>query len=208
MKSNTTQDAAVRLMLKFPFWSELYYTMTIYDDPDCPTLSTDGRNMWVNPTFWAGLTLPLKIAALAHEIGHKMLLHSTRRGSRNPMLWNIAADYVVNASLPRTASSWARAGSMTSSTKACQRRPSTMKSNRSLSNSHKAQEEAMGKERVKRRRRNRAANKEMATMIRTTAVLAGLERMIPVRMTSLSLTRRKEILEEISRVAATTPSPE
>ena len=101
MKSNTTQDAAVRLMLKFPFWSELYYTMTIYDDPDIPTLCTDGRNMWVNPTFWAGLTLPLKIAALAHEIGHKMLLHSTRRGSRHPELWNIAADYVVNAILAK-----------------------------------------------------------------------------------------------------------
>lgn len=101
MKSNTTQDASVRLMLKFPFWSELYFSMTIYDDPSIPTLCTDGRNMWVNPTFWAGLTLPLKIAALAHEIGHKMLLHSTRRGSRHPELWNIAADYVVNAILAK-----------------------------------------------------------------------------------------------------------
>ena len=100
-KSTTTQDASVRLMLKFPFWSELYFSMTIYDDPGIPTLATDGRNMWVNPSFWGPLTLSLKISALAHEIGHKMLLHSTRRGSRNPMLWNIAADYVVNAILAK-----------------------------------------------------------------------------------------------------------
>lgn len=98
-KSNTTQDAAVRLMLKFPFFSELYYTMTVYDDETIPTLCTDGRNLWVNPEFWATLSLDLKIAAVAHEIGHKMLLHSTRRGHRNPVLWNVAADYVVNAIL-------------------------------------------------------------------------------------------------------------
>lgn len=100
-RTNATQDAAVRLMLKFPYWSELYYTMTIYEDARQPTLCTDGRNMWVNPAFWATLSLDLKIAALAHEVGHKMLLHCSRRGARHPMLWNIAADYVVNAILKK-----------------------------------------------------------------------------------------------------------
>jgi predicted metal-dependent peptidase len=100
-RTQVTQDAAVRLMLKFPYWSELYYTMTIFERHDIPTLCTDGRNMWVNPKFWATLTLELKIAALAHEVGHKMLLHCSRRGARHPMLWNIAADYVVNAILKK-----------------------------------------------------------------------------------------------------------
>ena len=99
MKTNVTQDAAVRLMLKYPFWSELYYSMTVYSAPDIPTLATDGVNLWVNPEFWATLSLDLKISAVAHEIGHKMLLHSTRRGGRNPTLWNMAADYVVNGIL-------------------------------------------------------------------------------------------------------------
>lgn len=100
-RTQVTQDAAVRLMLKFPYWSELYYTMTIYEDHSLPTLATDGRNMWVNPAFWASLSLDLKIAALAHEVGHKMLLHCSRRGARHPMLWNIAADFVVNAILKK-----------------------------------------------------------------------------------------------------------
>lgn len=98
-RTNVTQDAAVRLMLKYPFWSELYYTMTVYNDPTCSTLATDGRNLWVNEDFWRTLSLDLKISAVAHEIGHKMLLHSTRRGARHPMLWNVAADYVVNGML-------------------------------------------------------------------------------------------------------------
>lgn len=95
-RTNITQDASVRLMLKFPFWSELYFSMTVFEDYECPTLVTDGRNLWVNPDFWKTLTLDLKISAVAHEIGHKMLLHSTRRGARDQKLWNIAADYVVN----------------------------------------------------------------------------------------------------------------
>lgn len=94
-----TQDAAVRLMLKFPFWSELYYSMGVIEDYDIPTLATNGRLMWVNPDFWKTLSLNLKISAIAHEVAHKMLLHCSRRGHRNPMLWNIAADYVVNAML-------------------------------------------------------------------------------------------------------------
>ena len=84
-RTNITQDASVRLMLKYPFWSELYFSMTVYSAPDIPTLATDGVNLWVNPEFWATLSLDLKISAIAHEIGHKMLLHSTRRGARNPL---------------------------------------------------------------------------------------------------------------------------
>ena len=99
MQSKTCQTAAVRLMLRFPFFSELYYSMSVVDDEALPTLATDGRTMWVNPTFWNTLSLDLKIAALAHEVGHKMLLHSSRRGGRDPKLWNIAADYVVNGIL-------------------------------------------------------------------------------------------------------------
>ena len=100
-RTNVTQDAAVRLMMKYPFWSELYYTMTVFQGiaPETSTLATDGRNMWVNEEFWRGLTLELKVAAVAHELCHKMLLHSTRRGPRHPMLWNIAADFVVNSML-------------------------------------------------------------------------------------------------------------
>lgn len=97
-RTNVTQDAAVRLMMKYPFWSELYYTMTVYQGiaPDVSTAATDGRNLWVNEDFWRELTLELKVATMAHEICHKMLLHSTRRGARDPFLWNVAADYVVN----------------------------------------------------------------------------------------------------------------
>ena len=105
MKTNVTADAAVRLMLFHPFWSELYYSMKVIECEDefmqgsqlvKMTLATDGVCLWVNPTFWKSLSLDHKISALAHETCHKMLLHSSRRGDRDPFIWNVACDHVVN----------------------------------------------------------------------------------------------------------------
>lgn len=95
-KTNCTASAAVRLMLKHPFWCELYYSMKIIEDESIPTLATNGECMWVNPPFWNKLSLDERISALAHEVGHKMLLHMTRRGNRDPFIWNVAGDYVIN----------------------------------------------------------------------------------------------------------------
>lgn len=91
--------AAVRLMLHYPFWCELYYTMKVVETYSIPTLATDGKRLWVNPTFFNELTLEYKIAALAHEVCHKMLHHCTR-GRHHKMPWsNIAMDIVVNTLL-------------------------------------------------------------------------------------------------------------
>lgn len=91
--------AAVRLMMKYPFWCELYYTLKVIETRAQPTLATDGKNLWVNPDFFNNLSLEHKVAALAHEVCHKMLHHCTRgRGFLKP--WdNIAADIVVNTML-------------------------------------------------------------------------------------------------------------
>lgn len=99
MANQALEVAAVRLMLKYPFWCELYYSMKIIETFALPTLATDGKRMWVNPDFFAGLTLDYRISALAHETAHKMLHHPTR-GRQHKMPWaNIAMDIVVNTLL-------------------------------------------------------------------------------------------------------------
>lgn len=91
--------AAVRLMLHYPFWCELYYTMKVVESRAVPTLMTDGKRLWVNPEFFNELSLEHKVAALAHEVCHKMLHHCTRgRGFIEPY-GNIACDIVVNTML-------------------------------------------------------------------------------------------------------------
>src|SRR5205085_500100 len=61
-----------------------------------PTAATDGRDIFINPRFWNGLTPAERLGLLAHEVLHAALLHVPRRGKRNPLIWNIAADIVVN----------------------------------------------------------------------------------------------------------------
>lgn len=94
--------AAVRLTLRYPFWCELYYSMTVKEaTPEqiaagLLTEATDGRNLWINAAFFRSIPLDQQISELVHELCHKMLLHMTRRGSREPKLWNEACDHAVN----------------------------------------------------------------------------------------------------------------
>lgn len=97
--TNCLAPAAVRLTMRYPFWTELFYSMTVIEDESVPTAATDGRKFWVNPVFWKTLTLDQQVAVTAHELGHKMFLHCTRQGNRDAKLWNVACDYAINCLL-------------------------------------------------------------------------------------------------------------
>src|SRR5574337_431189 len=92
-------ETAVRLALRVQYIMGLYYSLQFYEDESIPTLCVNGVACWVNPKFWKQLNRDQKLTATAHEIGHKMLLHPTRRGGRDPFIWNIAGDYVINLML-------------------------------------------------------------------------------------------------------------
>ena len=92
-------ETAVRLMLRVPYIMVLYYSLTFYVTKKIPTLAVNGVAVWINLSFWTQLSRDQRLTAVAHEIGHKMLLHPTRRGARNAILWNIAGDYVINLML-------------------------------------------------------------------------------------------------------------
>jgi predicted metal-dependent peptidase len=98
-KFEGTSETAVRLMLRVPYIMVLYYSLTFYTSKVISTLAVNGVACWINPSFWAQLSRDQRLTAIAHEIGHKMLLHPTRRGARDPILWNIAGDYVINLML-------------------------------------------------------------------------------------------------------------
>lgn len=61
-----------------------------------PTAATDGKRFYWNPNFVLNHSvIGLRLIA-AHEAWHALYMHPSRRGSRNPKLWNIAVDYIVN----------------------------------------------------------------------------------------------------------------
>lgn len=65
-------------------------------DEECPTAGVDGINLIMNPEFFMSLAPKQRITLLAHESWHPAFSHMTRRGHRDPKIWNDAADYVIN----------------------------------------------------------------------------------------------------------------
>jgi predicted metal-dependent peptidase len=86
----------LRVRRKTPFLGALALFLDQELDEHVPTACTDGRKVWFNPHF-AGSLAPAELdAVMVHELLHAALLHIPRRRERDPHLWNVAADIVVN----------------------------------------------------------------------------------------------------------------
>ncbi|HIL41944.1 MAG TPA: hypothetical protein EYG35_01000 [Gammaproteobacteria bacterium] len=86
----------LQIRAKSPFFATLSLYAELISRDDINTAATDGQNIFYNPDYIDSLTQSQLAGLLMHEILHAALLHVTRRGARNPTLWNIAADIVVN----------------------------------------------------------------------------------------------------------------
>jgi predicted metal-dependent peptidase len=101
-KSSIAAAAAVRLTVRYSFWTEIFYSMTVVEATEgdgIETAATDGRMLWINPTWWKPKTLDEQVGVVAHELGHKIFLHPSRCGNRDPKIWNYACDFAINALL-------------------------------------------------------------------------------------------------------------
>jgi predicted metal-dependent peptidase len=94
--------ARVGLLLRASFFGNLATRLKLVNaDEWCPTAATDGRNFYYNSRFVDALK-PKEVEFLfGHEVLHCVYDHMNRRGDRDPMLWNIADDYCVNADLKK-----------------------------------------------------------------------------------------------------------
>ncbi len=91
--------ALVRMQARSPFFAALALFARFEATDRIPTAATDGRDVFVNPAFFTPLTPGEQEGLLAHEVLHAALLHPSRRHQRDPKLWNIAADIVINGML-------------------------------------------------------------------------------------------------------------
>jgi len=89
-------DAVTDLVLDHTFFGTLAVSAPTYLDRDCPTACTDGTSIRFGIDFVSSLKQAEVTGLTAHEVLHIALLHAFRRGSRDPVLWNIACDYVIN----------------------------------------------------------------------------------------------------------------
>jgi predicted metal-dependent peptidase len=94
--------ARVGLLLRHPFFGNMATRLRILAADDwLPTAAVDGRNLYYNTQFFNAMTNKEIEFVVAHEILHCVFDHLERREDRNPMIYNIAADYKVNNLLVR-----------------------------------------------------------------------------------------------------------
>ena len=94
--------ARVGLLLRHPFFGNMATRLRIMAADDwCPTAAVDGRNLYYNTQFFNAMDKKEIEFVVAHEILHCVFDHLGRRGDRDAMVYNIAADYIVNNLLVR-----------------------------------------------------------------------------------------------------------
>lgn len=92
--------ARIGLLLKAPFFGNLATRLVLKNaDEWLTTAATDGRNFYYNSEFVNKLSVKETEFLFGHETLHNVYDHMGRRGDRDPKLFNIAADYCVNADL-------------------------------------------------------------------------------------------------------------
>jgi predicted metal-dependent peptidase len=90
------QGALMRIRGDHPFFGTLGLFAELVVTEDIDTAATDGKRLLFNPGFVTNQDTSRMCGLLAHELLHAALLHVPRRGVRDPQMWNIAADIVVN----------------------------------------------------------------------------------------------------------------
>jgi predicted metal-dependent peptidase len=89
--------ARIGLLLRHPFFGNMATRLRVEEADDwCPTAATDGRYLYFNTQFFNAMNNKEIEFVVAHEILHCVYDHFSRRESRDPKLYNIAADYIVN----------------------------------------------------------------------------------------------------------------
>ena len=80
------------------FFAQLLSKLNIYgvSDPRYQTMCTNGFNIQYHPDFVLSQSDAAIRFVLCHEILHCVGDHMSRRGNRNPLIWNWACDYAIN----------------------------------------------------------------------------------------------------------------
>jgi predicted metal-dependent peptidase len=86
-----------KVMLHHAFFAPAQMKLNFMFTMDVPTAGVDGRTCFINPEWFFALHDNEQLGVLLHEYLHCMLLHMFRRGGREPTIFNIAGDAIINA---------------------------------------------------------------------------------------------------------------
>lgn len=90
-----------KMLVKYPFFGSIVANAGYKESNDIPTAATDGEIIYYNPEYLKGLSVEEQTFIMAHEVCHIAFNHILRSEGKDPMLWNIATDGVINQFLKR-----------------------------------------------------------------------------------------------------------
>lgn len=93
--------AKIALMSKADtaFFTTVLFSLHLIWDNDQPTAATNGTQLYINTTFFMGLSPEERVFLLVHETLHVAFMHMLRLKDRNHQKWNIACDHYINLML-------------------------------------------------------------------------------------------------------------
>lgn len=94
---NRLSVAYSKLSLREPFIAAVMTRIRREISDEVPTAATDGTRVIYNPDFMDKCSDEELFGLTLHESLHIILMHMWRRGERDPKLWNVANDAIINA---------------------------------------------------------------------------------------------------------------
>ena len=93
--------AKIELMTRSAFISTIALSLKHVITPETKTADVNGHVIRYNPEFIKGQSVAQFAGLVAHECWHVAFQHLSRRGDRDPIIWNCAGDYVINHMLTK-----------------------------------------------------------------------------------------------------------
>lgn len=90
-----------KMLVKYPFFGSVVASVDYKENKDISTVGTDGETIYYNPEYLEGLSVEEQTFIFAHEVCHIAFNHILRSEGKNPELWSIATDGVINQFLKR-----------------------------------------------------------------------------------------------------------
>ena len=90
-----------KMLVKYPFFFFFLASIDYKENMGIPTAGTDGKTIYYNPEYLEGLGRDEQTFIFAHEVCHIAFNHILRSEGKDPELWNIATDGVINQFLKK-----------------------------------------------------------------------------------------------------------
>lgn len=90
-----------KMLVKYPFFGSVVASIDYKENMGIPTAGTDGKTIYYNPEYLEGLGRDEQTFIFAHEVCHIAFNHILRSEGKDPELWNIATDGVINQFLKK-----------------------------------------------------------------------------------------------------------